>query len=184
VRRAPVAVAAALMVALAGCADPTSGTATPGDDLPATSTTTATTEPTTSESEPTGGGLADVDPCALVPQAAATSIGLTGGEPRTVGEARVCRYRHDGATLNESFTVSVEVFSGRGLADIVGTDIQPRADIGTHKVVSFVSPTGNCGVSIGVGDSARVDNTAVGGDQQQGCQLAGKLAAAVEPELP
>jgi hypothetical protein len=183
VRRTLLAIAATLV--LAGCSDSTPGTATPGDDLPQTTETTDTTETTTSTTESQAGGdLAAVDPCALVPQAALASIGLTGGEPKTVGEARVCRYRHDGATLNESFTVSVEIFENLGLTDVAGTNIEPQPNIGTHQVVSFVGPTGSCGVSLGVGDTSRVDSTAVGGDQQQGCQLAGQVAAAVEPELP
>jgi hypothetical protein len=178
VRKTLVAVTAALM--LAGCSDSTPGTATPGD-LPTTIETTTTTT-STSESS-TGGGLADVDPCALVPQAALASIGLTGGEPKTIGDARVCRYRHDGATLNESFTVSVEILENLGLADVTGTNIQQLPKIGSHDATSFIDPAGVCVVSIGVSGHSRVDNTAVGGDQQQGCQLAGQLAAAVEPEL-
>ncbi|MFI7676914.1 DUF3558 family protein [Actinophytocola sp. NPDC049390] len=184
-----LAAAVALVVLVSGCAEETGGNPVAGGDT--TVDRTITTEPTetTEPSEPsTGGeepsGLDDVDPCGLVDQAGLASLGLTGGEEKTLGEARVCRWRHEGATLNESFTVSVELFDSRGLADIVGTNVKQLPKIGGHDATSFIGPTGGCGVSLGVGDSARVDNTAVGGDQQQGCQLAAQLAALVEPKLP
>lgn len=187
-RRPVLAVAAALVVLVSGCAEQTGGSPiAEGDSTGKPSITTEPDEPTqeTSETtEPQGGGLADVDPCGLVDAAGLSALGLTGGEEKTLGEARVCRYRHEGATLNESFTVSVEVFDSRGLADIVGTNVKQLPKIGSHDASSFTGPTGGCGVSIGVGDDARVDNTAVGGAQQQGCQLAAELAALVEPKLP
>jgi hypothetical protein len=191
VSRGLLAPAAALVVLLSGCSEQTDGNPTAGDDTGAPSITTEQTEPTTESTESsessTGGGepsgLADLDPCGLVDQAGLGSLGLTGGEEKTLGEARVCRYRHDGPTLNESFTVSVELFDTLGLADIVGTDVKPLK-VGGHDASSFTGPAGGCGVSIGVGTGSRVDNTAVGGDQQQGCQLAARLAALVEPKLP
>ncbi|MGB3442891.1 MAG: DUF3558 family protein [Actinophytocola sp.] len=184
-----LAATAALLLLLAGCAEQTQGSPTPDGDSTAERTITTdpdaptdSSEPSTPDDEP--GGLADVDPCGLVDQAALGSLGLTGGEGKTLGEARVCRYRHDGATLNESFTVSVELFDTRGLSDIVGTSVTQLPKIGAHDAASFIGPAGGCGVSLGVGESSRVDNTAVGGDQQQGCQLAAQLAALVEPKLP
>lgn len=180
-------------VALAGCTEKTPGAAVPGDDTTSTTGTDGTTgtDETSSESppstEPSGtneSGLADVDPCTLVPADALQTLQLTGGEAKTLGEARVCRWRHDGATLNESFTVSVEIFETLGLADLVGTNIQQLPKIGSHDATSSVGPTGGCAVSLGVGPSSRVDNTAVGGDLQLACQLVAQLAPVVEPELP
>ncbi len=189
--RLPLVLAALTVVTVlsaAGCAEKTPGSAAPADE---TTTTTTTTTDETSESppssesgEPSGDGLADVDPCALVPAATQQALQLTGGEEKKVGAARVCRWRRDGATLEESFTVSVEIFEAQGLADIVGTNVQQLPKIGTHDATSFVGPTGSCAVSLGVGPSSRVDSTAVGGDAQQACQLVAQLAPAVEPELP
>ncbi|MFC4858823.1 DUF3558 domain-containing protein [Actinophytocola glycyrrhizae] len=193
-RRSFLAASAALVVLLSGCSEPTEGNPTAGGDTGGETTADRTIgtdpdAPTDSSQPPTSGGddpsgLADLDPCGLVDQAGLTSLGLTGGEEKTLGEARVCRYRHDGPTLNESFTVSVELFDTRGLDDIVGSNVQQLPKIGAHDAASFVGPTGSCGVSLAVGDSARVDNTAVGGAQQQGCELAARLAALVEPNLP
>jgi hypothetical protein len=190
VSRALLAATAALVALLAGCSEQTQGnpttdgtgtsvepTVTTGPDVP-----TDPGDPSTPDDEPSG--LADVDPCGLVDQAALGALGLTGGEEKTLGEARVCRYRLDGPTLDESFTVSVELFDTRGLADIVGTNVRQLPKIGTHDAASFVGPTGSCGVSLGVSESTRVDSTAVGGEQQQGCQVAEQLAALVEPNLP
>lgn len=186
--RPALAALAALVVLLAGCSEQTQGSPTPGDDPTGQTTTTTesedTTEPTTTTGTTGTGGLADVDPCGLVDDAGLSGLGLGAGEEKTLGEARVCQWRRDGPTLNESFTVSVALFENRGLADIVGTDIRQLPNIGTHEATSFVAPGGSCGVSLGVGESSRVDNTAVGGDQQQGCQLAASMAALVEPKLP
>ena len=189
-RRPLLAVAAALVVLVSGGAEQTGGNPTAGDD-PTTDVPSITTDPAepTGTSEPSSGGeepggLADVDPCGLVDAAGLSELGLTGGEEKTVGEARVCRYRFDGPTLNESYTVSVELFDGRGLTDIVGTNIKQLPKVGSHDASSFTGPTGGCGVSIGVGTDARVDNTAVGGDPKQGCEIAAQLAAHVEPKLP
>ena len=187
-RRPLLVTAAALVVLLSGCSEQTQGNPTAGDGG-TTPDRTTTTEPTGS-SEPSGGGdepspIADLQPCDLVDQAALTSLGLTGGEEDSVGSARSCRWRHEGATLDDSFTVSVELFDDEGAADLAETtDVKQVPDVGAHKAVSFVDAAGVCGVSLAVGDSARVDNTAVGGDQQQGCALAAQLAALVEPKLP
>lgn len=188
-----LAAAAALLVLLSGCSEQTQGTPTAGGDPTGTagppSITTDPDAPTESSEPSTGGeepsGLADVDPCGLVDQTGLDSLGLTGGEEKEIGGARVCRYRHDGASIDESFTVSVEVFDSNGIADLAeNTDVQQLPKVGAHDAVSFVDAAGVCGVSLGVGEDARVDNTAVGGNQQQGCELAARLAALVEPKLP
>jgi len=192
VSRPLLAAAAALVVLLSGCSEQTQGSPTAGGDTDNTIDRTITTdpdaptgssEPSTPDDEPSG--LADVDPCGLVDQAGLDSLGLTGGEGKTVGAARVCRWRHDGASLNESFTVSVEVFDSNGLADLAeDTTVKELPKVGAHDAVSFVDAAGVCGVSLGVGEESRVDSTAVGGVEQQGCQLAAQLAALVEPNLP
>lgn len=192
--RALLAVVAALLVLLTGCSEQTGGTPTGEgggitDYDPPPSITTDPDAPTGSDDPSTGGdepsALADVDPCGLVDQSGLDSLGLTGGEEKEIGGARVCRYRHDGPSLDQSFTVSVEVFDSNGLTDLAeNTTVEQLPAMGSHRAVSFVDAAGVCGVSVGVGDDARVDSTAVGGDQQQGCQLAAQLAALVEPKLP
>ncbi|MDQ3787107.1 MAG: DUF3558 domain-containing protein [Actinomycetota bacterium] len=190
-RRPLLVAAAALLVLVSGCSEQTEGTPTAdGDTTPERTITTDPDAPTTESSEPSSGGeepspIGDLQPCELIDQAGLSSLGLTGGEEDSVGSARSCRWRHEGATLNESFTVAVELFDDEGFDDLAETtDVKEVPDVGSHKAVSFVDAAGVCGVSLRVGDTARVDNTAVGGDQQQGCQLAAQLAALVEPKLP
>jgi hypothetical protein len=182
VRRPLVAVAAAFLVLLAGCAETTQGSPSPGGSAPADPTTAETTEETTTSEQPAG--LADVDPCELLDATDLAALQLTGGEGKTVGSARVCRWQRDGATLNETFTVSAEVFDNQGLGALNTPDVQELPAIGGHDAAKFTDATGTCGVSLGVGDSSRVDNTAVGGDQQLGCQIAEQLATIVERKLP
>ncbi|WP_459713942.1 DUF3558 family protein [Actinophytocola sp. KF-1] len=183
--------AAALLVLVSGCAEQTEGNPTAsGGTTPERTITTDPDAPTTEPSEPSSGGeepsaIADLQPCDLVDQAGLGSLGLTGGEEDSVGSARSCRWRHEGATLDESFTVSVELFDDEGFADLAeNTQVKELPKVGGHDAVSFVDAAGVCGVSLEVGDSTRVDNTAVGGDQTQGCRLAAQLAALVEPKLP
>lgn len=182
--RAVVAVAATLLALVAGCTQSTSGDPTPGaGGTTGSSTASPTTESSTTESG-TEGGLADVEPCEVLDDGDLAALQLTGGEEKDFGGARVCRYRHDGATLNESFTVSVELFDSLGLADINASDIQELPNIGDHEAASSVDPTGGCRVSLGVTEKSRVDNTAVGGDQEVACQFATQLATVVERKLP
>lgn len=182
--RPVVAVAATLLALVAGCTQQTTGAPSSGAGG---TTDSSLAPPTTESSEPTGTtgeGLADLKPCEVLDDADLAALELTGGEEKDFGGARVCRYRHDGATLNESFTISVELFDSLGLADLNATDIQELPNIGDHEAASSVDPTGGCRVSLGVTETSRIDNTAVGGDQEKACQLATQLATLVERKLP
>lgn len=171
-------VAAALLVLLAACSSTTQGSPSPGDGP----TNQTTEETTTAEQEPDG--LAAIQPCDLLDAAGAAGLQLTGGQELSLGGARVCEYRREGATLNESFTVSVALWDNQGLDALNASNVQELPDLGSHKAVSFVDAAGACGVGIGVGDKSRVDSSAVGGDQELGCQLATQLATIVERKLP
>lgn len=183
-RRLLVPVLAVLVIGLAGCAEKTAGTAVAGDD------TQQSQEPTTADppsEEPSAteanSPLADIAPCALLTREGATALKVGAGLEREVGEARTCRYRVEGATLDDSFTLDLGLYDERGIDDVSGTNIQPKT-IGSHDAVTFTDATGGCIVSIATGDSSRVDSLATGGDVQRGCQLAAQLADLVEPQLP
>ena len=179
---AVAASAAAVVLGLAGCAEETSGTARPGPTSDSTTTTSEQAEPaTTSEEEE--GGLTDVEPCDLLPASGATGLGLTEATANDIGQGRGCRWRFEGTTLDDSFTVDLVLYDERGISEVVGTEIVPTT-IGGHEAVRFKDSTGGCIVSIAVGDTSRVDSLATGGNQQRGCELADQLAAAVEPQLP
>ncbi|TWE14318.1 uncharacterized protein DUF3558 [Prauserella muralis] len=179
-------VAAASVLLLAGCSERIQGS--PAVDGAAVSTTATVASPSSSTGSPAeppqvDSRLADVEPCALADPAGLASLGLTGGSAESIGAARVCRYRHEGRTLKETFTVSVEIFETYGITDIVGRDIRPLPKMGSHDAVLFLEPTGGCAVSLAVTETSRIDNTAHGGDQQLACRFATRLAELVEPNL-
>ncbi|MDG4788981.1 DUF3558 family protein [Micromonospora sp. WMMD1102] len=138
-------------------------------------------QPVTEAPDAGSGPLADVDPCGLVSADAASTLDLSGGTAKKVGAARVCRWRHEGTTLRGSFSVGVEIFDEHGLADLDGP--RDSSTIGTHPAATVRDVTGGCRVGLGVGTSARVDVTAVGGEAELGCRLATRLAHLVEPRL-
>jgi hypothetical protein len=178
-----VAVVAAFLVLLAGCAEKTQGNPSAGDQPTDQNTSTDESPPSTSESSADGADA--LDPCALLDSADLAALALTEQEAKTVGQAKVCQWRHEGATLDDTFTMALAVYDNVGLADVVGTDVRQLPDIGNHQAATYTGTTGGCGVSLGITDTSRVDSTATGGnDQQQGCQLATQLATAVEPKLP
>ncbi len=180
-----VATVLALLALLAGCSEQTEGSPSPDDSSNPTVTTEQSTEEETTTSAPgTQGGLADLQPCDVLEAGDLAGLQLTGGEELELGGARVCEYRREGPTLNESFTVSLGLLDDQGLDDLNAPTIDPLPNIGSHEAVSFVDAIGNCGVAIAVGDSARVETSAIGGEQQQACQLANQLATLVEPRLP
>jgi hypothetical protein len=178
---------AALLVLLAGCSESTQGSPSPGDGPSSTATTgDTTTEDTTEDSsateEPTG--TADLKPCDILDQNDLATLQLTGGDEVKLGSARTCDYRRQGATANETFTVSIALWDNQGLDDLNVPTKQQLPDIGSHKAISFVDAAGVCGVGIGVGDSSRVDSSAIGGDEQLSCRIAQQMASLVEPKLP
>jgi hypothetical protein len=171
-------------IGLAGCAEKTPGTALPGPETTTTTTTTTSEEPPPSSTGSSGDSpLADVAPCDLLTADGAAAMKAGAGAEREVGEARTCRWRVEGATLDDSFTLDLALYAERGIDDVQGTNVQQKT-IGSHEAVTFTDPTGLCVVSIAAGATSRVDTLATGGDAQRGCQLAAQLADLVEPQLP
>lgn len=178
------AVVVMLLVLLAGCAESTQGSPTPGGE-PTNPTTATEDTSTTTEAPPSSApGIASLQPCEVLDPTDLTALQLSGGEQKKVGSARVCRYQRDGATLNETYTVSIELYDTQGLTELNAPDVQQLPPIGGHDAVKYTDATGSCGVGLGVTADSRVDTAAVGGDQQQGCQIAEQLATIVERKLP
>ena len=195
-RRSILTALAALAVAtgagVAGCSDETSGNAAPGDkttsadrpSLPDDDTGTGTE----SSDEPSSGSddnpLADVNPCALISAQQATTLKLANGREEKYGQARVCVYRYEGATIADSYTVQVELYEKQSIDEVVGTNVAPVPKVGGHDAVTFTPPAGGCTIAMATSESSRVDTSAVGGDAARACQLVAQVAAVVEPELP
>jgi hypothetical protein len=181
-----LSVVAVLAVGLVSCSDETPGDPRAGDQT-TNEPSTEPTEPTRgSSSRPTSGNgpLADIKPCSLLSADGKTQLGISGGEERKVGRARSCRWRLEGATGTDSFTLDVAIYDELGIKDVVGSEIKPVPTLGSHEAVQYVPPAAGCAVGVAVSDSSRVDTQAVGGAQQKACELALQLATFVEPELP
>jgi uncharacterized protein DUF3558 len=179
-----VVIAATFLVLLAGCTEQTSGAPSATGSPTSASEQGSDETTTTTEDQGGGGGVADLKPCDILESSDLQALQLTGGDEKESNGARACRYRREGATLNDTLTVSVELFDELGLDDLNTDNIQ-KTTIGDHEAASWTDPLGACGMSIGVTDSSRIDNTAVGGENQQlACQLATQLATAVEKRLP
>lgn len=169
-------IAAVAALGLAGCTEQTAGTATAGDEP----TSERPAEDTTSSAEPDAG----VQPCSLLSTQDAAALGLTGGQEGTTGGARDCRYRYEGTSIDDSYTVGVAIFDDLGFDDVNGMNLQHLPDIGDHEAVGYVPPAGGCAVSLKTSDSSRVDILAVGGADQKACSIVMQVATSVEPELP
>lgn len=128
--------------------------------------------------------LAGVDPCGLLPAAFIKQhkLSLQSDGAEKIGRARVCRWRYEGTTLRESFTVGVEIFDDLGLDELVSDESSPTT-VGGRPGRVFRQAALR-GVALGVGESTRVDNTAVGGEEELARQWAADIAKAVEPNLP
>jgi hypothetical protein len=184
----PVAAAfAALLLLLAGCSERTGGSPSAAETPTSQEQTTeqSTEETTTESGEPgTDGGLADLEPCDILDSNDISTLQLTGGEERKIGSARVCEYRREGPTINESYAVAVGLWDDQGLGDLNAENITPLPNIGSHEAASYTELSGDCGIAIVVSDTSRVDVSSTGGDVQLGCQLTNQVAAAVEAKLP
>jgi hypothetical protein len=178
-----VATVATFLVLLAGCAEKTEGSPSAGDQQNPTGTTEQSTEETPSSEPSTAPGLADLKPCELLDANELAALQLTGGEEEEVLGSRRCQWRREGATINDSYTVSVGLLNDEGVGDLNAPQKQPTT-VGSHEAVSFVDSAGNCGIGIAIGDDSRVETSATGNDQNQACQLAAQLATAIEPKLP
>jgi hypothetical protein len=178
-----------LAAASVACSDKTNGQAVPGDSTTAeTSTTTRGSTPSrTTSGAPTSGTspFADRKPCTLLPSSGATEMGFSGqGNEQKVGSARRCQWRITGATIKDSFTVSVGLWDTAGLKDLSGTDAPtPVPTVGKHEAVR-IKDTAGCSIFMGVTEKSRVDTAANGGSVDKACELALKLATLIEPELP
>jgi Protein of unknown function (DUF3558) len=187
-RRLYAAAAAALVLwMLAGCAGDAPeplDTRQPKAGASVSVTLVPTSQPgVTATADSDQAPLATIDPCSLVSPQDEVALGLGQRSTKTVGQVRVCRWRHEGRTLRETFTVGVEMFEGWGLADLVAKNPKPGT-IGGRRSVTATQAGGNCRVGLEVTESSRVDATAVGGDVGLACRLATRLAGVIEPRLP
>jgi hypothetical protein len=179
----------AVLWLLAGCAGDGRNPAVTG--LPRAGVSVPAASPSVPPSEPgvtaTPGSddtpIASVDPCSLVSTKDEAALGLSQRSAKKVGHVRLCRWRYEGRTLGETFTVGVELFEGWGLADLVGQNRKPGL-VGGRRSMTVTGAGGNCRIGLEVTESSRVDATAVGGEVELACRLATRVAGVIEPRLP
>ncbi|PPK61342.1 DUF3558 domain-containing protein [Actinokineospora auranticolor] len=167
---------------------PACSSTTPGTPLASAASTPPTTTSTGQPSEQGGGTLADLDPCSdMLTSAAKSDLGITDkGKPDDVGPARGCKWLVRGPEY--TLILSVGLYDALGIDDLPD-DInnKPLPDINGRKAVqSHLSTSGgDCAVTIAVTKTTRASANAVAGvDRAKACQLAGKIAELIEPQLP
>jgi hypothetical protein len=129
------------------------------------------------------GPLANVEPCDLVSVEDADSLNLVEGNPTNIGRARACRFRLEGPTIKQTFTISVVIFDDAAPSDLAPLKRAKPVTIGKHTGTAGENAVG-CTVSLGVGESSTLAVDVVGSDLERQCQLATKLATLIEPKLP
>ncbi|MER5264430.1 hypothetical protein ABTZ99_20390 [Actinosynnema sp. NPDC002837] len=159
-----------------GCT--TGGTATPGPT--GATTTEQTSKATTSSSKPSGGGdsLADFDPCAVL-EPLMSQLNLSNLEKV---DEKECSAEYPSLGLT-SVTKQPEL----AIADAVGDGKKTDISIGSRKarVVEAPASKNSCLVAVEVGPTSRVDVFAVSNTSgAEACEVATKVATAVEPKLP
>ncbi|RBM17942.1 hypothetical protein DI005_20650 [Prauserella sp. PE36] len=187
------AVLAVLVATVAtACSGETGGQARPQQDF----VTTTQASPATSAAPSSGdfgegdfgGGLSEVDPCALLTDEELAEVGPLRDPTRpTRGKGRNCEWLPDRDNASqELLAVGVVVLDSEGI-DRLG-DIGNGITDGTinDRDARMTSGRLGCLISLDVGGTARVDvsATAPGIDEATSCGHAERLAEAVEPRLP
>ncbi|WP_106616998.1 DUF3558 family protein [Saccharothrix carnea] len=168
---------AVLGAVAAGCT--TGGTATPGPTTGTTSTE-QTSKSTTSSSKPSDGGesLADLDPCAVL-ESVKSQLDLSNIEKVDEKEC--------GAEVSTTAYFGLTKQPELAIADAVGDGKKTDVPIGSHKAKLVEAPAGknSCLLTIEVAPTSRVDIIAVANASgAEACELATRVATAIEPKLP
>ena len=179
----PLAVLAALASGAVACSS------TPGNPVPSEESSTPTSgseRPTrstsTSRADSGTGPLTGIDPCSLLPESAASQLGLGQGASRDILGSPACRW-----VVSGSHTTDVVIFDDLGLKDLVATggrqDLPPIG--GRQAVQSFGAGGNTCAITLDVTESSRVDvQTTAGTDKDKACEVSLQVARLVEPQLP
>ncbi|WP_285509735.1 DUF3558 family protein [Actinokineospora sp. NBRC 105648] len=179
-RRRSGGLAAVLVVVsgLAGCADPTRGSAVPAGDLSGRAGAVSSTRVVAA-------GLDSVRPCALLSGAAVRELGAGPGREERVGKRRSCQWVVDRPNMTESHAIAVELFPELGIKDIVAQGEVTTTRVGGHDAAESIRRgEAGCVVSLAVTTTSRVDVAVAGGDPVALCPVARRAAVLVEPGLP
>lgn len=184
VRGAILVATLGLMVSATGCSTPTQGQPTTPDGVP-TTTSTSKLRPTTttaaSSSKPVGTDpLAGKSPCSLLGDAERAQLGLTTApKEKNLSDRRQCLFSE------KDFATGVNVYDRNGLDGMEqGRDkVTSIPNIGRHKAIQAMFGT-TCMVAMEITPTSAVEGTGTADTDAQSCEIAMKMALAIEPKLP
>jgi hypothetical protein len=191
-RFAVLSLLAMAMLGLAACNSTTTGqgTAEPTVNTSQSQQGGGGSAPTSSDTGGSGGSASttSLQPCDLLSSSVQSQFGLSKSDSISIPGARPCNWRKnvDENGLN-GLSVEIDVRDQTGLKDAVTTGFTVTPDnVGSHQGEMLrLNAGGSCVVTLGVGDSARVDVViAAGTDTNRACDVANQLAKVVEPQLP
>lgn len=178
--KAGIAASALVFVAaVAGCSQEEPGTAIGSGGSTTATPGSQSSAPTTRSASGSATAVDDIDPCELLPSAAATGLGLTSpGKPRTVANRPVCSWQ------GNDFGVLVGT-STRGLVNATGQSVP----LAKHKALQTTDTGGfgGCGVFVEVSANSSVIISAVlngGRPAEEACPKAVDVAKIVDTTLP
>ncbi|MGQ0837977.1 DUF3558 family protein [Actinokineospora sp.] len=171
---------------MAGCSTQTPGLAGPVSGVSQTVTksqrpTTTSSSGATAGSKPSGTGpLAGVLPCSFLTNADRAQLGLKS-TPKEIdeGDRRACQFSE------KDVTTSVTIFDDLGLdsVDATDSDARPVPVVGRHKALQSMFGI-TCAVTMEITATSIVSATASGNTDAESCEIAMKMAQAVERNLP
>ncbi len=166
-----LAAAAAL---LTGCTTTLSGSPSPGEVSPSTTTSSA-------------GASTALDPCSLLLMSDLTSYGTFKGPARDdIGGSRACTFNQTKVHASDpSFAVSVGIRDSQSVESVNDKGRgKISGNVNGRKAFKVPQSSQDCMFALALGHSARVDVVIAGQEVERSCGLAEKFAEVVEPRLP
>lgn len=172
-----------LIVSATGCSTPTDGRATTPDRVPTTTSLSKARPTVTSPPSSKPGAddpLAGKSPCSLVGDNDRSQLGLTSKpKEKDYGDRRQCLFSE------AKFATGVNVYDRSGLESVErsGRKVQAIPPVGRHKALKSTLGL-TCSVTMEVTVTSMVEGTGTADTEAQSCEIAMKMALAIEPKLP
>ena len=174
--------AVAGLLALAACSNQIEGRPSSGDEA------TGTRSAPSSGSDPGAVDLADQDPCELVTDSVAASIGTGRAERgRDLPSSTGCTWKVDKGSLANSYTLAVSIFPKLGTDRINSSWEKTATTVNFRPAVEYSAANDNvCVVALEVSSTSRIEvsTTRAGSKASEVCPEARAAAELIEPELP
>lgn len=174
-RSAAFALLATLSAALVGCTQVTPGS-------PSVQGSASSVPPSSASTAP-GKAVDQLDPCQLIDASTAAQLGLPAGQRDDLDGEPGCKWQVPG-----SYVMGIDLSDKLGVNDLnVTNGSLSTVPIGRHdgrKVEADGGP-GQCAIAIAITDSSRVlAGVHARRDTAKACDVARRVANAIEPKLP